>query len=221
MEQNQQYLYEYKDGKRVRNIGFMKIDSQMDQSTIRIYARPLDEVKGILLQRPDGEIYLGAWEEGVLGIEPSATPTKISAEPELPEVTEETRVPKTSVPTPAQPNASEDVATIEEYIPPSNITYEKIKRQDLSRLPRKEWRLANNSFLLHGFYNYHHLLYIEEDGHVWIGVPGIYHEKEKQAANMFGFTDFRRQVDVEVDLAENEKDNYEDFGYWCRQISKS
>ena len=216
MEQNQQYLYEYKDGKRVRNIGFMKIDSQMDQSTIRIYAKPLDEVKGILLQRPDGEMYIGTWEEILQGIGAPMSPIVIPAEPKAPEQPQVSEDQKEST-----LRRQEDVATIEEFIPPSNITCEKIKRQDLSRLPRKEWRLANNSFLLHGFYNYHHLLYIEEDGNVWIGVPGIYHEKEKQAANMFGFTDFRRQVDVEVDLAENEKDNYEDFGYWCRQIPKS
>lgn len=210
MEQNQQYLYEYKDGKKVRNIGFMKIDNQMDQSTIRIYARPLDEVKGILLQRPDGELYLGAWEDGLQEMETLMTPSAVAEEPQESEVTNI-----------SMPVWQEDETTIEDYIPPNNITFEKIKRQDLSRLPRKEWRLANNSFLLHGFYNYHHLLYIEEDGNVWIGVPGIYHDKEKQAANMFGFTEFRRLVDVDINLAENERDNYEDFGYWCRQIPKS
>ena len=33
---------------------------------------------------------------------------------------------------------------------------------DLGELARGEWKLANNSFLLHGYYNYHHLLLIEE-----------------------------------------------------------
>lgn len=216
MEQNQQYLYEYNDGKRIRNIGFMKMDNQMDQCTIRIYARPLDEVKGILLQRPDGEMYIGTWEEILQGIVVPTTLTTISAEPKAPEQPQVFEVPKEST-----LEQQEDAETIEDYIPPNNITFEKIKRQDLSRLPRKEWRLANNSFLLHGFYNYHHLLYIEEEGNVWIGVPGIYHDKERQAANMFGFTEFRRHVDVAVELAENERDNYEDFGYWCRQIPKS
>ena len=101
------------------------------------------------------------------------------------------------------------------------IHYEKIQRQDLSRLPRREWRIANNSFLLHGFYNYHHLLYIEDGEQVWIGVPGIFHEKEKAAANAFGFSEFRRLTDIELELSVEEKNTYEDFGYWCRQVEIS
>jgi hypothetical protein len=177
METTTQYLYEYENGKRVRNIGFMKIDKQMDKNLIQIYARNIDDIQGILFRKGNGETYIGSWEE-------------------LIEETEE----------------------IDDYIPPSNITYEKIQRQDLSRLPRREWRIANNSFLLHGYRNYHHLLYIEEEGDVWIGVPGIFHEKEQSAANAFGFPEFRRLTDVDFELEEEEKNNYEDFGYWCRQI---
>ena len=89
----------------------------------------------------------------------------------------------------------------------------------MSRLPRREWRLANNSFLLHGFYNYHHLLYIEDGDKIWIGVPGIYHEKEKAVANTFGFSEFRRLTDMELELSEEEKNTYDDFGYWCRKVN--
>ncbi len=88
-------------------------------------------------------------------------------------------------------------------------------------MPRREWRLANNSFLLHGFYNYHHLLYIEEGDKIWIGVPGIYHEKEKAAANAFGFSEFQRLTDMELELSDEEKNTYDDFGYWCRQIERN
>ena len=35
---------------------------------------------------------------------------------------------------------------IEKYIPPKTRTYEKIQRQDIARLPRTQWHLANNSF---------------------------------------------------------------------------
>lgn len=184
MEQNTQYLYEYSGGKRVRNIGFMKIEKQMDKCFIQIHAKQMDDIKGIVFEKEGGQRYTGGWEPELLEIEESV--------------------------------AEEEKA--EPYIVPRNVTYEKIQRQGLSRLPRKEWRLANNSFLLHGFYNYHHLLYIEDEGNVWIGVPGIYHEKEKVAAGAFGFTDFRRLVDVEIELEENEKNTYDDFGYWCRQV---
>ena len=107
---------------------------------------------------------------------------------------------------------------IEKYIPPKTRTYEKIQRQDIARLPRTQWHLANNSFLLHGFYNYHHLLYIEEGENRWIGVPGIYHEKEQAAARTFGFPQFHRVMDAELELSAEEKNTFDDFGYWCRQI---
>ena len=94
----------------------------------------------------------------------------------------------------------------------------KIQRQDMVQLPRCEWRLSNNSFLLHGYYNYHHLVLIEEEGNTWLGVPGIYHPKEAKAAEAFGFPQFIRVDKVEVDLDEEERNDGETFGYWCRHI---
>ena len=87
-------------------------------------------------------------------------------------------------------------------------------------LPRCEWRLSNNSFLLHGYYNYHHLVLIEEDGNMWIGVPGIYHPKEAKAAEAFGFPQFIKAEKIDVDLEEEERNDGEDFGYWCRHIRR-
>lgn len=217
MEQNKQYLYEYRNGKRVRNIGFMKIEKQMDKCLIQIYAKNLDEVSGILFQRENGGEYIGGWSEEIPDVEAAPNIEEpMGVEGRFPVLMEQIASAE------AQEQQEEERENEpEEYIQPRNVTYEKIERKDISRLPRKEWRLANNSFLLHGFYNYHHLLYIEEDGEIWIGVPGIYHEKEKMAANAFGFTDFRRMTDVEIDLEENEKNTYEDFGYWCRQILRT
>lgn len=210
MEQNTQYLYEYRNGKRVRNIGFMKIENQMDKCLIQIYAKNLDEIKGILFQRENGGEYIAGWSEEI----PEVEETEPQEEP--PVLMRQIASAETK-----EQQEAESEREPEEYIEPRDVTYEKIERKDISRLPRKEWRLANNSFLLHGFYNYHHLLYIEEHGEIWIGVPGIYHEKEQMAANAFGFTEFRRMTDVKIDLAENEKNTYEDFGYWCRKIPRS
>ncbi len=190
MAQFIQYLYEYENGQRARNLGFMKVDKQMDKTVIQIYAKQLDEVSGIQFQREDGSRYFATWEE-----EGEEMPPVMS------------------------PPMQEEVEEVSAYIPPNAMRYEKIQRQDLSRLPRREWRLANNSFLLHGFYNYHHLLYIEDGDKIWIGVPGIYHEKEKSAANAFGFPEFRRLTDMELELSEEEKNTYDDFGYWCRKVN--
>lgn len=205
MEQSKQYLYEYQNGKRTRNLGFMKIEESMNKSVVHIYANEIDDVVGIVFRRGNGEKYTAGWEDDLFEVE------------EEPQTMEP--MPQTPAPTPLQETGViPSELEIEEYITPRNVIYEKIQRQELSRLPRKEWRIANNSFLLHGFYNYHHLLYVEEDGNVLIGVPGIYHEKEQEAARAFGFPEFRRLTNNEIALEENERNTYEDFGYWCRQI---
>lgn len=212
MEQTTQYLYEYQNGKRVRNIGFMKIEKQMDKYLIQIYAKNVDDIQGILFQKDSGEKYIGGWEAERLPVEEGPTAHEMTqGTQEQPERLQEQQI------TPILPEQKE----IDSYVPPRNVTYEKIARQDISRLPRREWRIANNSFLLHGYQNYHHLLYIEDEGNVWLGVPGIFHEKEQVAAKAFGFPEFRRITDTDLKLEENEKNTYEDFGYWCRQISVS
>lgn len=194
MEQNRQYLYEYQNGKRVKNLGYIAIEKHLDRSVLRLYGKELDNIRGLSFQREDGTTYWAGWEPEL-----------------LPQEEEHSEEPLLQV-------ESEDEITADDYILPSNVVYEKISRHDLSRLPRKEWRIANNSFLLHGFYNYHHLLYVEEEGKIWIGVPGIYHEKEAAAAKNFGFTEFRRITETDLELQEDERNPYEDFGYWCRLI---
>ena len=68
MEQTTQYLYEYQNGKRVRNIGFMKIEKQMDKYLIQIYAKNVDDIQGILFQKENGEKYVGGWEAEMLPV---------------------------------------------------------------------------------------------------------------------------------------------------------
>ena len=96
----------------------------------------------------------------------------------------------------------------------------KIQRNDRARLPRCEWKWANNSFLLHGYYNYHHLALIHEGNRFLLGVPGIYHPQEAKAANVFGFTEFIPVRDMEVDLTDEEGNGRDQFGYWCRPVKK-
>lgn len=97
-------------------------------------------------------------------------------------------------------------------------TARKIRRTDLSQLPRKFWPLANNSFLLHGYHNYGHLLLIEEDGRMWLGVPGTYAPQEARAADLFGFPRFTRSYVTGAELTAEECSDSEDFGHWCRCI---
>jgi len=81
----------------------------------------------------------------------------------------------------------------------------KIQRGEISILPRCEWKLANNNFLLHGYYNYRHLVLIDEGNQLKLGVPGIYHEREARAAATFGFPEFIAEADVNVTLEPQER----------------
>lgn len=97
-------------------------------------------------------------------------------------------------------------------------TARKIQRSDLSILPRRCWNLANNSFLLHGYHNYNHLLLVEEDGRYWLGVPAIYSPREARAAELFGFPQFTKTYVDQLELDEDEKAPTPDFGHFCRFI---
>ena len=73
-------------------------------------------------------------------------------------------------------------------------TFLSIRPEDFIILQQEYQKLVHNSFLLHGFYNYGHMilgkLSEEEEAPIYIGVPGVYYEREKQAARMFGFVGF-------------------------------
>ena len=96
----------------------------------------------------------------------------------------------------------------------------KIQRGEISILPRCEWKLANNNFLLHGYYNNRHLVLIDEGNQLKLGVPGIYHEREARAAATFGFPEFIAEADVNVTLEPQERNENQQFGYWCRQVRR-
>ena len=65
--------------------------------------------------------------------------------------------------------------------------------KDIRSLHANYHALQNNQFLLHGYYNYRYLILFrkkDSENEYWLGVPGIYHEREKMAARMFGFEKF-------------------------------
>lgn len=73
--------------------------------------------------------------------------------------------------------------------------YISIQPKDFVVMTGDYQHLANNSFLLHGFYNYRHIILGREPsnqtgGDFFLGVPGVYYEREKMVALMFGFEAF-------------------------------
>lgn len=71
--------------------------------------------------------------------------------------------------------------------------YFRVAVEDIYRLQEEYHVLRNNQFLLHGYYNYKYLILGKKEidsEEYWLGVPGIYHEREKMAARMYGFEKF-------------------------------
>lgn len=66
--------------------------------------------------------------------------------------------------------------------------------EDFVILRERCYQMTHNSFLLHGYYNYRHLLLMRQEKkdqiRYYIGVPGNFYEREKQVARMFGFESF-------------------------------
>lgn len=67
--------------------------------------------------------------------------------------------------------------------------YVRLEPKDFIILQAGYQHLVNNSFLLHGFYNYRYVILGKEDDY-YLGVPGVYYEREKMVALMFGFEAF-------------------------------
>lgn len=94
----------------------------------------------------------------------------------------------------------------------------KLSLSDLTILPRRFWSLSSNSFLLHGYHNYGHLLLIEQNGRLWLGVPGVYDLREARAADLFGFPRFCRSYAASTMLTDDERNTSADFGHWFRCV---
>ncbi|WP_349673979.1 DUF6128 domain-containing protein [Lacrimispora sp.] len=89
-----------------------------------------------------------------------------------------------------------------------------IKPQDIGLLPRDAWVYGNNSFLLHGYYNYRYLilarLNTEGTPRYLLGVPGHYYSNERYMASMFGFPNFVLSKDQPMEDGR--------FGFWYTDI---
>ena len=192
------YLYEYQNGKRTRNTGFVKVLEQTDTAEIQIYGRGFPVAGGRIL-----EIYLFYEEDGkCIGIRmgeirgaqaafgykliyttddvggdgqfgriggmilragngadagyygavwDEARPVDVSRMITEDKNTDAVRKSKSNPNVPEERNSQ----NANSDLPPKttkDIIY-KITRQEIAGLPRKEWKLANNHFLLHGYYN--------------------------------------------------------------------
>lgn len=91
----------------------------------------------------------------------------------------------------------------------------RLELKDIRLLPRPYWYLGNNSFLLHGFFNYRYLILgatKKASKKRWfLGIPGIYQNPERVMATLFGFPEFRNEKSAPINTGE--------FGYWYRYLN--
>ena len=89
-------------------------------------------------------------------------------------------------------------------------TYIKLEPKDFVVMQAKYQNLVNNSFLLHGFYNYRYLILgKEKETEYYLGVPGVFYEREKMVALMFGFEAFECEGGIARPGG---------FGYYLRKV---
>ena len=286
------YLYEYEQEKKMRNVGFVKVEQDVDQCVIHVHGKGFrmeenaqglraylfwntedkcigipqgvtevpgpavnwqlcytpedvgkkenyDLVNGIILKDVNGHWYAAVWNDDVVNVcrmemwkmeedsvqgeeteckkglaqgeEPECK--KGLAQDEEPECKKETLQDEES-----ESGKLEDDLEKEACL---GGKVRKIQRKDMVCLPRCEWRHANNSFLIHGYYNYHHLILTVRDDRLKLGVPGVYHPQEEKAAESFGFSEFIPAEELDLKLTDEEKNDREKFGYWCRDIRGS
>lgn len=274
------YLYEYEQEKKMRNVGFVKVEQDVDQCVIHVHGKGFrmeenaqglrvylfwntedkcigipqgvtevpgpavnwqlcytpedvgkkenyDFVNGIILKDVNGHWYAAVWNDDVVNVfrmemwkmeedsvQGEETECKKGlAQDEEPECKKETLQDEES-----ESGKLEDDLEKEACL---GGKVRKIQRKDMVCLPRCEWRHANNSFLIHGYYNYHHLILTVRDDRLKLGVPGVYHPQEEKAAESFGFPEFIPAEELDLKLTDEEKNDREKFGYWCRDIRGS
>ncbi len=91
----------------------------------------------------------------------------------------------------------------------------EVTPEQIKEFPVDDELVVNNTFLLHGYYNFKHILFgrvRENDRHTnyFIGVPGMYCNRERFMASAFGFNNFKK----------SHRSDYANpyFGYWYQEI---
>ena len=102
--------------------------------------------------------------------------------------------------------------TIHPFEKVENKEYLSITPREIEFFRKEYFTLVNNSFLLHGYQNYKYLILgrDHDDNKYFIGVPGVFFEKEEMMAKMFGFDLFLPAL--------NEEKKQGCFGYYIKGL---
>lgn len=249
------YLYEYNNGKKVTNSGFIKLDirekdcrieislkngkNRMEEGDVSLIVKQ-EKTEGILMGKikmNDAERMTNQWIfsrkkingsnyhfTDIQGVGITFPSGRYLASSWVTEPVEELirgnynnwMRKEEKEPTKKRVELQESSISVEQgekknY--PKRRGVRHINLHDIHSLPKKNWYLSNNSFLLHGFFNYHYLVILEEEWNgkkkYYLGVPGIYEHPERAMALLFGFPEF-----VPEKEQQNEKIPEGTFGFW-------
>lgn len=203
----------------------------------------LDQMSGMVIRGDDDKFYGTRWDHGDLDIRRFMTQWDegLKAEPQPepePESEPEVALPPEIEPEPESAEESEEgtlttmaederCRNLEKMMQncPGMYPFEddsieacvRLEPQDIGMMPIDCWAYGSNSFLLHGYYSYRHLILArvkpgEAAGRKYIlGVPGTQHSRESFMANMFGFREFKP-------IREGQE-GASDFGYWYTYLA--
>ena len=160
-------------------------------------------------------------QESEVAAESVTAPEDIKAAGAAVEAPEETQhlQPKARRADSTQPDPFEKLFMRADYIDVFDDDYfydcMEVSPEKLKSLNLKELDIAGNSFLLHGYYNFRHILFGRvrdnlDNTKYFIGVPGMYCNRERYMASMFGFNNFKK----------SHRSDYANpyFGYWYQEI---
>ena len=208
--------YPERRGSEMEKQSTPKEPAEIEQSAIS--EEPAETEQSAMLKKP------AETEQSAMLKEPAAT--KQQPTPEAPSVSaSEPTIPFPSAApkSPSSPSREpvcsadkwEQLCTMYPEIHPfrDSREYLSIAPKDFVVLCKEYQKLVHNSFLLHGYYNYRHLILgrirQKDAWQYYIGVPGNFYDREKMVAEMFGFEAFE---------GEKESASPGDYGYYMKRV---
>lgn len=192
------YLYEHSDNGKKQLLGSVRLIEQENQWNMEIHWKEepvlFDKGNSLLIKKDGQELVLGREE-----VDREEKTEKKQDEEVLMQSSCEGRDEWAAV----REKCHKGKERLEEW-EPYYIRYE-----ELCYLPDGVKEVMNNSFLIHGLMNYKYILIlfsVKTAKKTAIGIPGILHQREKEVASMFGFTEFVGEKEPEIG----------GFGYYLR-----
>lgn len=176
---------------------------EFDTEKIKDTGYGIDDVKGIRIEMP-GDFMASCWtddmevvtQHDIIPYKPAAAEQRIVDHDDSAVLQMKQEIPV----------AEEKKESIQQ----KKKNVRRIDISDLRTMPSKNWYLVNNSFLMHGYANYKHLVIkTDSNGREYLGVPGVSEAPERMMAKIFGFNEFEPAAPVTAADVESGI-----FGYW-------